>query len=70
VYFEAIWREYIELHLISPFGTDSRILRQRRADFETSAVDWTFLTVFNWGEDPTGNWTIRMDDFLTCDNGK
>ncbi|XP_045208278.2 neuroendocrine convertase 2-like [Mercenaria mercenaria] len=68
VSFQAVWREYIELHLVSPQCTDSRILRQRRADFYTSRVDWTFMTVFNWGEDPTGNWTIRMDDFIACDN--
>lgn len=27
------------------------------------------MTVFNWGEDPAGNWTIRLNDFLICDNG-
>ncbi|XP_053380579.1 neuroendocrine convertase 2-like [Mercenaria mercenaria] len=65
---EAYWREHTEIHIVSPQGTDSRILRQRKLDYETGRFDWTFMSVHNWGENPAGNWTVRMDDFLNCDN--
>ncbi|KAL4218618.1 Neuroendocrine convertase 1 [Mactra antiquata] len=68
VNYKAMWREFVELHLISPSGTDSMLLRQRYLDMTSTEVDHTFMTVHHWGEDTMGNWTFKMDEFYKCHN--
>ncbi|XP_060566359.1 proprotein convertase subtilisin/kexin type 5-like [Ruditapes philippinarum] len=65
---EAYWREHTEIHIVSPQGTDTRILRQRKQDYATGRFSWTFMSVHTWGENPKGDWTVRLEDFLNCDN--
>jgi len=51
--------------LLSPAGTLSDILRQRRYDrtyARDAFVDFEFLTVFHWDEDPQGQWYIKVAD--------
>ena len=51
--------------LLSPAGTFSDILRQRKYDATSGRdafVDFEFLTVFHWDEDPEGSWYIKVMD--------
>ena len=48
--------------LTSPAGTKSTILSHRRLDDSTDGVDFTFMTVHNWGENPSGVWTLSIED--------
>jgi len=47
------------MNLISPEGTNSRMLEYRSGD-TTSNIHFTFNTVLNWGEDPEGTWTLKV----------
>lgn len=42
--------------LISPSGMESR-LQEKHSDGERR-IDWTYLTVASWGEQPEGKWTL------------
>ena len=48
--------------LVSPAGTRSNILSHRRLDNSSDGVDFTFMTVHHWGEDPAGTWTLEVKD--------
>jgi len=53
----------LSLTLTSPHGTSSQILSPRSNDDSSEGIrDWTFMTVHNWGEDPTGEWTLEVED--------
>ena len=58
----------LEITLTSPSGTSSTLAR-RHFDFNPDYLDWTFMTVRNWGEFADGgsgttnsDWTIRVAD--------
>ncbi|KNC76516.1 hypothetical protein, variant, partial [Sphaeroforma arctica JP610] len=52
----AIW-------LVSPSGTESELLTPRTYDRSRDGfTDWTFMTLFNWGESPIGEWALRIKD--------
>ena len=58
---ESYPRGGIEIKLISPSGTKSPILRQRREDKGTSFNNWGFMALTFWDEDPRGEWTVRIE---------
>ena len=53
-------RGALKFDLTSPVGTTSNLLPYRRRDRNGSFLRWGFLTVFNWGEDPRGNWKFDI----------
>jgi len=53
----------MQLFLISPGGTKSQLLKRRPHDMSpTGFQDWPFLTVFSWGENPLGTWTLEIQN--------
>lgn len=56
-------RGNMEITLVSPDGTRSELLTRRAPDDSSEDVDFTFMTVHNWGENPAGTWTVEI-----CDN--
>ena len=56
-------RGNIRIDLTSPSGTNSVLLPERLHDFGNSYIDWPFMSVHFWGEDPIaadGLWTLRI----------
>ncbi|KAK1236417.1 pheromone processing endoprotease [Marasmius sp. AFHP31] len=53
----------VEVEIVSPNGILS-VLGGRRADDADADgyPGWTFMSVKHWGENPVGNWTIRVSD--------
>ena len=62
----GIGRGDIYIELISPSATLSVLLKRRlldRAEInggQTAYVDWPFMSVMFWGEDPAGQWTLSI----------
>ena len=56
------YRGDITISLTSPHGTVSEILKARPNDAYAEGINFTFMTVHNWGEDPRGVWTINVTD--------
>ena len=53
----------LSIQLISPSGTVSNLLHQRPFDSSSSGLKgWTFMTVYNWGENPKGVWDLIFTD--------
>lgn len=52
----------ISVELTSPQGTTSIMLPYRKYDFinEEGYDSWPFMSVHNWGEDPSGEWTVTV----------
>jgi len=48
------------IQLVSPSGTTS-ILAERHSDSNAN-YDWTFGSIFNWGENSQGQWKLRVND--------
>ena len=40
----------------------SEMLSPRRKDLSTDGIDFTFMTVRCWDEDPSGRWTLIVMD--------
>jgi len=59
---EHEYRGDISMVLVSPAGTRSNILSHRRLDNSSDGIDFTFMTVHHWGEDPAGTWTLEVKD--------
>lgn len=58
----------LSIQLISPSGTKSNLLHQRPFDSSSSGLKgWTFMTVYNWGEDPKGVWDLIFTDNKAVD---
>ncbi len=57
----------LELTLVSPGGTESILHPGRRPENTQLEGDerWKLMTVRNWGEDPTGTWTLKIKDLET-----
>ena len=51
----------LKISLTSPRGTESFLLLPRPKDRVASSFDnWPFLSVHYWGEDPTGEWRLKI----------
>ena len=51
----------MSLELTSPKGTNSTLLSQRRYDYYPGGyIDWSFMSVHFWGEDPSGKWMLNF----------
>ena len=59
----------LEVTITSPSNTVSTLLFKRPYDIVTTEgyLDWPFLSVLHWGENPNGQWTIRI--YWTNSNG-
>ena len=56
-------RGNITMTLTSPRNTSSTILHERERDTVSEGYDnWPFLSVHFWGEFPTGNWTLTVQN--------
>ena len=54
-------RGTLEINLISPTGTKSKLLGVRKNDASSKGFKkWPFMTVFHWGENPRGTWTLEV----------
>ncbi|KAF9370693.1 pheromone processing endoprotease [Podila verticillata] len=59
----------VEVVLMSPNKVESRIGPSRRWDTSTLGfVNWTFMTVKHWDENPVGNWTLVVRDMDSPDH--
>ena len=52
----------IQVELTSPSGTTSIMLPYREYDFinEEGYDEWPFMSVHFWGENPNGDWTVKV----------
>ena len=56
------YRGDISIHLISPMKTDSTLLPYRNQDSHRDGFHkWPFMSVFNWGEAPKGDWQFKIE---------
>ncbi|XP_067041930.1 proprotein convertase subtilisin/kexin type 6-like isoform X2 [Acropora muricata] len=56
-------RGYLYLELQAPSGTISPLTRKRNVDIvlrSRNLTNWKFTTLFNWGEDPSGQWKLKI----------
>lgn len=53
----------LEIYLTSPNGTYSTLLSVRPNDLSIAGLmNWPFMSVHTWGEQPAGTWTVRIQD--------
>lgn len=53
----------LTIKLVSPSGTVSVLLPQRREDYSGSGfTEWEFMSTHTWGEDPKGKWTLEFEN--------
>ena len=53
------------LELIAPSGTKSPLTSHRRLDNvmrRKRLTNWNITTLFNWGENPEGQWKLRIEN--------
>ncbi len=62
-------RGQLEIELISPQGTTSRLMFGRTSDSGDNFVNWRMSSVRNWGEEAVGTWTLRVRDILNGTTG-
>ena len=62
------YRGDIEIKLISPAGTES-VLANQRSDSGNDYNNWVFTSVRHWDEDSIGNWTLKVRDQSSPDEG-
>lgn len=56
-------RGNLAIHLISPAGTRSTLLHPRPHDYSSEGFnDWAFMTTHSWDEEPTGDWTLEIEN--------
>lgn len=62
IFFKGPRRGAINMSLRSPHGTVSNILPYRIHDYVNTQgfYHWPFMSVYHWGEDPTGLWNFSM----------
>ncbi|XP_048388215.1 PC3-like endoprotease variant B [Stegostoma tigrinum] len=71
----SICRGDLEISVISPFGTKSKLLAVRSNDNSQAGLkNWTFMSVHFWGEKPDGVWILTITDeansVATCERKK
>ena len=53
----------LTIYLISPKGTKTTLLAQRPSDgSEKGFNNWPFMSTHSWEEDPTGTWTLEIEN--------
>ncbi len=62
------FRGDLSVTLTSPRGTASTLIRARNESGD-NYVNWTFMSVHFWDEDPNGTWTINVRDSFAQDAG-
>jgi subtilisin family serine protease len=62
------YRGDLSFILTSPSGTVSKLM-QGRPDPNDNFSNWTFMSVQFWGENPVGNWTLKVVDNAAVDVG-
>ncbi|XP_071381278.1 furin (paired basic amino acid cleaving enzyme) a [Centroberyx affinis] len=56
-------RGNLAIHLISPMGTRSTLLAPRPHDYSSEGFnDWAFMTTHSWDENPSGAWTLEIEN--------
>lgn len=55
------YRGDLTISIVSPDGTES-IFTKTHYDDDADYNNWTFASVSHWGEDPTGDWTLKIID--------
>ncbi|GIY12727.1 hypothetical protein CDAR_64581 [Caerostris darwini] len=57
----AVRRGDLHIYLTSPMGTKSTLLDLRPLDSSMEGfIDWPFMTVHSWGENPNGEWKLEV----------
>lgn len=56
----GVQRGLVSIVLQSPSGTRSVVLPRRPKDVLGDFVNWPFMSVHFWGEDPAGQWTVLI----------
>ncbi|KAI7862795.1 peptidase S8/S53 domain-containing protein [Spinellus fusiger] len=55
----------LEILLESPQGVQSQLGTPREHDTSNEGfLEWTFMSVKHWGENPVGHWTLRIIDHI------
>ncbi|GLB34763.1 putative kex protein [Lyophyllum shimeji] len=63
VWIEHSRRGDVEVEIISPNGIKSVLGKKRSGDDSKNGFPgWVFMSIKHWGEDPVGDWTIRVSD--------
>ncbi|MEQ8822359.1 MAG: S8 family peptidase [Sumerlaeia bacterium] len=62
------FRGDLRIELTSPQGTTSTLMIPRE-DGGSNYMGWTFTSVAHWGEDPAGEWRLRIADEQAMDVG-
>ncbi|KAG6814587.1 hypothetical protein H0H92_000116 [Tricholoma furcatifolium] len=63
VWIDHTRRGDVEVEIVSPHGVKSVLGKKRSGDDATTGFPgWVFMSVKHWGEDPVGDWTIRVSD--------
>ncbi|KAG5715001.1 KEX1 protease [Termitomyces sp. T112] len=63
VWIDHTRRGDVEVELTSPNGIKSVLAKRRVGDRATSGFPgWKFMSVKHWGENPVGDWTIKVTD--------
>lgn len=53
----------LHINMTSPMGTNTMLLSERKGDTSKEGfINWPFMSVHTWGEDPAGEWKIRVYD--------
>jgi len=56
-------RGEVEVELVSPNGIRSVLAGPRSSDKATTGYPgWKFMSIKHWGENPVGDWTIKVKD--------
>ncbi|GAB1605311.1 PC3-like endoprotease variant B [Argonauta hians] len=61
-------RGEVQIFLTSPSATKSQMLSPRKLDCSKDGIDFHFLSVYYWDEDPQGNWKLQVFDTQDNDN--
>ena len=56
--FQPIERGRITINLISSAGTAVNILPGRKFDLDETKLQWSFMTLHQWEENPSGDWKV------------
>jgi len=63
------YRGDLQYEIQAPGGMTSVLATPRPFDGEMNLANWTFTSVAHMGENPNGNWTLRVKDLAAQDSG-
>lgn len=61
-------RGQLDIDLVSPAGTTSKLIPAHN-DPNSHYIDWTFMSLFHWGENPNGQWKVVVRDLQAGSTG-